>query len=99
MVLFENCRPTDKSNKWQRDKVFAVVGLIYDEDYFVDIWSKVNQSQRLEELTVGELLEPFQRFWESLPDRNGILRDPFNLICDLAEAYCDLAHEPGDGPF
>lgn len=60
---------------------------IYAHDYFVSIWEQVRHQKDIVDCTMDELLGPFQRFWEALPDSSGIRRFPFFKICDLAEQY------------
>lgn len=61
---------------------------IHTHAYFVDRWRAVEHTKPLEDCTKDELLAPFQRFWELLPDRAAIRVHPFFLVCDLAEEYC-----------
>lgn len=70
------------------EQVKHCISEIHREAYFVDRWLKVQHKKPLARCTKDELLEPFQDFWESLPDHAGIRRHPFYQVCDLAEEYC-----------
>lgn len=70
------------------EQVKIVIEQIYAYDYFVQLWESVKHTKPLEECTREELLQPFQRMWEALPDSSAIRREPFFAICNLAEDYC-----------
>ncbi len=76
-------------NKQLLDGIRKVIQAIHDENYFVLRWEQVKHKKPLEEYTsLKEVLEPFQLFWEALPDSPAIHRAPFTAICALAEEYC-----------
>ncbi len=77
-------------------RVKECVESIQKEEYFLPIWEKVKHQKPLELCTDEELLEPFQNFWDSLPDHRGIRRYPFFKICDLAEDYMSLGSDEED---
>ena len=55
-------------------------------NYYTDIANQLLE-QFGEPETPEEIVLFWQRFWESLPDSKSIRRDPFYLICDIAENY------------
>ena len=69
-------------------EVATVVTMIKKADYFLHVWETVKHKKPLQECTYSELMEPFQDFWEALPDSRHIQRHPFTLVCDLAEKFC-----------
>lgn len=70
------------------EQVRATVREIHTHHYFLDRWMTVEHKKPLHACTKAELLEPFQRFWELLPDKPAIRVHPFYQVCDLAEEYC-----------
>lgn len=61
---------------------------ILREDYYVEHWKRVKHKIPIDQCTTPrQVLEPFQDFWEALPDARAIRRPPFFQVCDLAEAY------------
>lgn len=71
-----------------RKQVEHVIHEIHTHAYFVDRWKRVEHKKPLALCSKHELLEPFQHFWELLPDHRSIRVHPFFLVCDLAEEYC-----------
>lgn len=58
------------------------------KNYYTDIANTL--LEKLGEPETPEQIVLFwHRFWESLPDSRSIQRDPFYLICDIAENYAD----------
>jgi hypothetical protein len=71
-----------------KEKVEETIQAIKDHDYYQEIWERVKHKKPLEECSKAELLEPFQDFWEELPDNLSIRREPFFQVCELAEEFC-----------
>lgn len=59
---------------------------IFAKDYYVHIANDLIEHYGEPENAV-DIITFWQRFWESLPDNKAIQRDPFYLICDIAENY------------
>ncbi len=81
---------TEFLNDEQISEIDFAIGQIYAEDYFTHLWEKVWRTKPapLTALTPAQGYKMFQDFWEALPDNKSIRRNPFYLICDLAEKYC-----------
>lgn len=60
------------------------IGKVYENDYFVDIFSGI-ASETMTPETPKEIVLFWNKFWETLPDSEYIRRDPFYQICDIAE--------------
>lgn len=73
------------------------VNLIYQKDYYVSRFEKVaaHSAEKVFDLVDEKKICIFWNdFWFSLPDSGNIRRDPFFLICDLAEgAYLEPVYE------
>mgnify|MGYP000712854613 CR=1 FL=1 len=64
------------------------IAQIYTHDYYVDVFQKCASfnTEKVYNYTDEERICSFwNNFWFALPDTNAIRRDPFFLICDLAE--------------
>ena len=61
---------------------------IYSTDYYVEIFNKI-ASFSLEKVydmeDEVEICRFWNNFWYALPDNQDVRREPFLLICDLAE--------------
>lgn len=81
--------PTTTELQAWRAKAEACVRRIADEDYYPAHWAAAQHTRPLAEIqTMDELLAPFQKFWELLPDSRDIRRGPFFDVCELAEEWC-----------
>ena len=81
--------------KWMSDLQFH----IFEDDYYVDLYiSCLMQCGmtigkiRLCEYQSDEIVNLCNDFWDALPDNQEIRRNPFNLLCDIAQ----LCFEEGD---
>lgn len=57
-------------------------------DYYTGIANTLLEKYG-EPWTTKDIVMFWHRFWESLPDSKSIQRDPFYLICDIAENIFD----------
>jgi hypothetical protein len=57
-------------------------------DYYTDIANRLLESDGQPE-TTKDIVLFWQHYWESLPDSSAIRREPFYLICDIAEKIFD----------
>lgn len=64
------------------------IGQIYSKDYYVEVFQKCasyNTEKVYNYTDETQITSFWNKFWFSLPDSKSIRRDPFFLICDLAE--------------
>ena len=74
-----------------RTRVKEVIRCIHADNYYIPIWELSKHDKDVDLIdNTWELLEPFQDFWERLPDDSDIRRYPFFQICDLAEEFCEI---------
>lgn len=57
-------------------------------NYYTDIANELIETYG-EPWNKDEIVLFWHRFWSLLPDSKSIRRDPFYLICDIAENYMD----------
>lgn len=57
-------------------------------EYYTDIADTLIKKYGEPE-TKKDIVVFWQKFWEALPDSKSIRRDPFYLICDIAECIFD----------
>ena len=79
--------------RW-REKAARCTKEIEQSNYYPELWAKVKHKKPLGAYDKGELLRPFQKLWDSIPDSPAIHVWPFSLICDLAEEYVFGDGEP-----
>jgi hypothetical protein len=64
------------------------IGQIYSKDYYVEVFQKCasyNTEKVYNYMDEDQITSFWNKFWFSLPDTESIRREPFFLICDLAE--------------
>lgn len=75
----------------------SAINLIYQKDYYISLFEKLSSFHvdKVFDMTDEEKICSFWNdFWFSLPDNNSIRREPFFLICDLAEGeYLEPVYE------
>lgn len=56
---------------------------VYNEDYYINLLPEGKPE------TPQEIISYWNQFWMNLPDYEGIRRDPFFKVCDIAECMYD----------